>query len=160
MGSNSPDREQKRNELDKRATKYGEDAARGRDALPNLALDMLEMAAQNVVNEDKDQDGNDDAKRYYGLYIKGDSRKSVHDHTPQGKAANESKLRQIIRLGQNPKFDGVAVLHAAMATRKDALKKEQKVLPVYKAQVEIARNANKQDIPPIIAQVLEWIMFK
>lgn len=110
----------------------GAQEAAGKEALPQTALRLVRDAADGVIEPDN-------ATMLYEDYLKGSSRKEVHEHTSNGKAGNTSKMRQIISLGCLPRVDGVSVLDMVVDVRAHLKTKERKVKGAYKAMVDAAR---------------------
>jgi hypothetical protein len=128
----------------------GKEAALGRDSLPKLAVTITRAASEGIVTMDanKHGDGVDDAKKIYGEYIASDSRKAVHDHSPDGLKAQVSKLRSFIKFGAGTKYDAVDVLDRAMRMRKEMAAADTKsVKSAYAAYVDVAREQYTKEAP-------------
>lgn len=125
---------------------FGRESAEGKDALPKLALRVVRAAADGVLTLDKDKDGLDDAARVYDEYAKAESKKAVHDHTANGKKANVSKLRSLVKMGAMTTCDPVDVLNRAHVARQAMIAADEKVRPAYAAFVTIAREQLDKDV--------------
>lgn len=124
-------------DLKKFVRDQGANEGAGAEALPLTALRLVRAAADGVIEPD-------DASMLYEEYLKGKSRKQVHEHTANGKGANTSKMRNIIALGCLPHVDGVALLDRVVDVRAEMKARDEKPLGAYKAMVEAAKAQLKQ----------------
>lgn len=128
--SNSAALEQDRKAFFADVRDLGRDSALGKDALPRLALRVVQAVATGIVSPD-------DMKSAYDEYVTAESKKLMH--TDGGKAANVSKLKQLATAAAMTTVDFPDVLdraceqHAAM--RKEGLKPKS----AYAAYVDVAR---------------------
>lgn len=136
----------------------GRDEALGKDALPKLALKVIDGIETNVINLDKDQDGKDDIDRVYTDYVEARGKKSIHEHTAGGLKSNTSKLRQIAVATAMPSADFAGSINQLIEKREEMLAEEHKVRPCYHAIVEAARTQIDQpgDLTP--DQIKELIL--
>ena len=128
----------------------GAQDAAGKEALPQTALRLVRDAADGVIEPDQ-------AAMLYEDYLKGSSRKEVHEHTTNGKVGNTSKMKQIISLGCLPHVDGIGVLDMVVDVRADLKSKERKVKGAYKAMVDAARAQLANPETQLTRDVIETI---
>lgn len=152
--SNSAALEQDRKAFFSDVRELARTAAQGEDALPNLAVRIVEAVSQGVVGEA-------DVKTIYEQYTKAQSDRLVH--TDKGKAANTSKLKQIIvcaslPIFNDPKrtavhwFDDVVGTHYAM--RKEGLK----VKSAYAGYVDVCRAQLASRSAPLNEQQIREVL--
>lgn len=135
-------------DLMKQVTKFGEEASLGKDSLPKLAHAVVKAAADGIIDlETKDDKGNDAAHRLYDSYVKGESKKAIHEHSAGGKKANVSKLRQLIAMGCMTTVDGFDVMQRAFQARENMIADSAKVKAAYPFYVDVAREQLKSDKP-------------
>jgi hypothetical protein len=135
-------------DLMKQVTKFGEEASLGKDSLPKLAHAVVRAAADGYIDLDtKDAKGNDAAHQLYDAYVKGESKKAIHEHSAGGKKANVSKLRQLISMGCMTTIDGADVMQRAFQARENMIADSAKVKAAYPYYVDVAREQLKQDKP-------------
>ena len=109
----------------------GRESALGKDSLPRLALRTVEAAANGYIGED-------DGKAVYEEYLTAESKRLVH--TDNGKAANASKVKALIKLGLMPDtIDPVDVIQRAAEEHSNMRKEGLKPQPAYAAYVSVAR---------------------
>lgn len=127
-------------------SKFGEESALGKDALPKLAHAVVKAAADGVIDPDaKDAKGKDIAAQIYAKYAAGESKKAIHEKS--GQKANESKLRQLIKFGAMTTVDAVEIMQAAFETRENAIADDVKVKSAYPFYVDVARRQLDSDKP-------------
>jgi hypothetical protein len=135
-------------DLMKQVTKFGEEASLGKDSLPKLAHAVVRAAADGVIDVDtKDDKGVDAAAKLYDNYVKGESKKAIHEHSSGGKKANVSKLRQLIAMGCMTTVDAVDVMQRAFQARENMISDSAKVKAAYPFYVDVAREQLKADKP-------------
>lgn len=118
--------------------KFGEESSLGKDALPKLAQYVVKLASEGVIDaETKNAKGEDAATVIYNAYVTSESNKALHDHT--GTRANESKLRQLIKVGGMTGIDGIQLMQDAFDARENMIADDNKVKPAYPFYVEVAR---------------------
>ncbi len=127
------------------AREYGRDAAEGKDSLPKLAIRAVRASNDGVITTQKDKKGVDDAQRLYGEYADAMGKKEIHEHTENGKKANESKLRQLIAFGALTVCDPVEVLDRAVELRRQMEAAKDPVKSAYAGYVDVAREQIKTD---------------
>lgn len=133
--------------------KYGAESAAGRDALPHLALRVVQAAADGLI----DAEG---TETVYEAYIKADERRAAIERTPAGRKAQISKLRQLVSLGCLTTVDGfVVITDAKEVLEKVHEKGEGKVKSAYAYFVDVARAQLKQDTP-LSKEALKELAFK
>lgn len=121
--------------------RYGAESAAGRDALPHLALRVVQAAADGLIDAD-------DAETVYKAYINADQRRAAIERTPAGRKAQVSKLRQLVALGCLTTVDGFVVITDAKEVLEKAYEKgEGKIKSAYAYFVDVARAQLKQDTP-------------
>jgi len=124
----------------------GRELAAGKDALPKWAIKVAQAAADGILSDVKDADGNDDIARAYLDLMKAASKKAVHEHTTGGIKANVSKARQIKHAAEKPTCDFVGnTMPKVIDTRKAMIEADEKVKPAYAAIVDAARAQLEQD---------------
>lgn len=123
----------------------GRDAASGGDALPNLAITFARAVADGVIDIKPDASGKDGAARVFDWYATSAGKKAVHDRTENGTKAQISKLRQLGKAANTPKWDFVNVLNRGIVVRRDLADDGIEVKPAYAAYVDIAREQLKHD---------------
>jgi len=139
--------------------KFGAESAGGRDALPKLAMYVVKLAADGVIDaETKNAKGDDSAKVLYAAYVEAESSKSIHDHS--GTRANESKLRQLIKVGCMTGIDANQLMQDAFDARERMIAEEQKVKPAYPFYVEVARDQLGKPTEQLDGDYLEGIALK
>lgn len=150
-----------RDEVFKDCKKLGGEAAEGGDALPKLALRVLEAAESGVISTDKDKDGSDDVDKSYKAYVEGFGKKAIYENTANGMKANASKLRQVARMGleAGSKFDPIQAARDLKEIRESKLKLDVKCKGMYPALVELARAQLKLD-RQITREEIEEIVVK
>lgn len=128
----------------------GRDEALGKDALPKLALKVIDGIETNIINLDKDADGKDDIDRVYTDYVEARGKKQIHEHTAGGLKSNISKLRQIAVASAMPTADFAGSIDQLIEKRNELIAEDQKVRPCYHAIVEAARTQIDQpnDLTP------------
>ncbi len=152
-------------ELLKQVTKFGEEAALGKDSLPKLAHAVVRAAADGAIDletKHKGKDGKDcDVAQYlYEKYANAESKKSIHEHSAGGFKGNVSKLRQLISMGLMTTVDATIVMTDAHEAREGMLKEEGvKVKSAYPFYVDVAREQLKTD-KPLTKRELEAISIK
>lgn len=118
--------------------KFGEESALGKDSLPKLAQYVVKLAADGVIDaETKNAKGDDAAKVIYEAYVKAESSKALHEH--KGVPQQESKLRQLIKVGSLTTIDAVELMQDAFEAREAMIADDNKVKPAYVFYVEVAR---------------------
>jgi hypothetical protein len=133
-------------ELLKQVNKFGEEASLGKDSLPKLAHAVVKAAADGIIDaETKDAKGRDAASQIYETYVKGESKKAIHEHSDGGKKANVSKLRQLISMGAMVTIDAVEVMQEAFDARQNMINDSQKVKAAYPFYVDVAREQLKRE---------------
>jgi hypothetical protein len=120
-------------------------SAKGKDALPNLAIGFVRAVADEVVTPDKDKDGDDAAARYFKKYTAQEGKKAFHDRSQASQKAQISKLRQLQNAASNPKFDFVDVLNRAVSLYQDQHKLGSDLKSPFPAYVDVAREQLKFD---------------
>lgn len=128
--SNSTALEDLRKEACTIVREFGRDAAQGEDALPKLALKVISWAAAGTFGED-------DAKMLYEQYTDAMSKKAIH--TDGGKAANTSKMRQLLKMGSMTTIDPEEVIERAVVLHKDMRAAKIKTKSAYAAYVDVAK---------------------
>jgi hypothetical protein len=127
----------------------GKDAALGKDSLPKLAFQLTKMAAEGVIDTEKNYTETlpdnsvrnyDDAEYLFGEYAKAEGKKAVHERSAGGLKANISKARQIIQFGCMTTCDPQDVLERAVKARAKVLENGDKAKSAYAAYVDVARN--------------------
>lgn len=108
----------------------GRDSASGKDALPKLAIRVVELTYDGTFSED-------DAKQVYDDYITAESKKLIH--TSGGKAANVSKLRSLFKLGAMTTIDPVQVINDAARVNAEMRTQDLPAKSAYAAFVDVAR---------------------
>lgn len=136
-------------DLKKMVTKFGGEAALGKDAMPKLAMATIRAAADDVITAD-------DAGDLYALYVKAENSKLIHEQAKGSQKVQVSKLRQIISMGLMRTIDPVAVLQTAYDVREE-LKAESAtgVKPAYAFYVDVAREQLKQETQLDRAEIRE-----
>jgi hypothetical protein len=129
----------RRDDLVKEVTSLGAEAALGKDSLPKLAHRVVRAAADGVVGTGKDSDKRDDAAKLYEDYVKGASKKAIHEHTDGGVKAQVSKLRKLIEMGSMTIIDPVDVMNRAHAVRQKLQEAGVDLKPAYASYVDLAR---------------------
>lgn len=140
----------RRDDLNKWMRDMGAAEQAGVEALPQAGLRLVRDAADGVIEPS-------DAEALYMEYLKGKSRKEVHEHSSGGVSGNTSKMRSIIKLGCLPKVDGVAVLDMVVDVRADLKGRERKVLGAYKCFVEAAKAQLAMPEEQLTREVIEGI---
>lgn len=107
----------------------GRESALGKDSLPRLAMRTVEAAALGYIGED-------DGKAVYEEYLTAESKRLVH--TDNGKAANASKVKSLIKMGLLP-IDAVDVIQRAAEEHSKMRKEGLKPQPAYAAYISVAR---------------------
>jgi HPt (histidine-containing phosphotransfer) domain-containing protein len=107
----------------------GRESALGKDSLPRLAMRTVEAAALGYIGED-------DGKAVYEEYLTAESKRLVH--TDNGKAANASKVKALIKMGLLP-IDAVDVIQRAADEHSKMRKEGLKPQPAYAAYISVAR---------------------
>lgn len=128
--SNSAALEDLRKEAISNVKELGREAAVGEDALPKLALKVVAWAAAGTFGED-------DAKMLYDNYTDAMSKKAIH--SDGGKAANTSKLRQLLKMGSMTTIDPEDVIERAVVLHKDMRAAKIKTKSAYAAYVDVAK---------------------
>lgn len=153
-------------DLTKRVTQLGKDSADGKDALPRLAMSVVTAAADGVLDMEPKHPSKgdptvklDDAAVIYAAYKTGEGKKQYSDYSANGDKANISKLRQIVKLGAS-KFDGPATLVRAIELRDVVAAEGGKVLAVYPAMLQVAREQDKLDTPITDDEIKEAVTKK
>lgn len=132
----------------KQVTSLGNEAALGKDSLPKLAVAVVSMAADGVIDMDtKNKDGDDMAAIIYKRYADAEGKKAIHEHTNGGLKGNASKLRQLINLGLMVTVDAKAVIDDAVKARAEVAKGGEKVKSSYPFMVDVAREQLKGSTP-------------
>lgn len=144
--------DKRKSDLMKQVGKYGEEASLGRDSLPKLAHAVVKAAADGVI-------ASDEAEAIYKRYVEGEAKKAYIEHSPGGKKANISKLKQLIDMGCMTTIDGAEVMHEARAARDRMINAKQKVKPSYPFYVDVARAQLKAD-KILSADMLEELSLK
>lgn len=140
-------------EFMKDVRKYGAESAAGRDALPHLALRVVQAAADGLIDAE-------DTETVYEAYIKADERRAAIERTPAGRKAQVSKLRQLVSLGCLTTVDGFVVITDAKEVLEKAYEKgEGKIKSAYAYFVDVARAQLKQDTP-LSKDALKELVFK
>lgn len=155
--AHSPVNDQRLTDFMSQVRDFGRDSARGRDALPKLAVSFVRAVADGYLDLSKDSTGRDGAARVYEAYVQAETKKSIHNRTDGGLKGNISKLRQLGVFASNPKFDPVAELDRCIARRSELAANEVKVKPAYAAYVDYAREQNKHDDPMSDDQIDETV---
>lgn len=128
------------NDLMKEVRQFGRDSGEGGDALPKLAIAVVRAANDGVITTDKDKDGKDDAARIVETYSSEAGKKAIHERTKNGLKALNSKVRQLVIMGQMTTCDPVAVLDKAVEIRRGLLDNEAaKPKAAFAAYVDVAR---------------------
>lgn len=122
-------------DADKRAfftqvREFGRDAGTGADALPKLAMHVVQGAYDGLIGEG-------DAKMIYEQYITAESSKK--QHTAGGLTANTSKLRTLITLGLKSNLDGPALIQSAFERLGALRDADIKVKSAYAGYLDVAR---------------------
>lgn len=128
--SNSAALEEARKSAFAEVRELGRDSASGKDALPKLAIRVVELTYDGTFSED-------DAKQVYDDYITAESKKLIH--TSGGKAANVSKLRSLFKLGAMTTIDPVQVINDAARLNAEMRAQDAPVKSAYAAFVDVAR---------------------
>lgn len=143
----------------KQIRKFGEESSLGKDALPKLAMYVVRLAADGVIDaETKNAKGDDAAQMIYDAYVKSESVKAIHEHT--GTRANVSKLRQLIKLGGLTSIEPVELMQDAMDAREAMQADDNKVKPAYPFYVEVARAQLEAPAKKLERRVLERMVCK
>lgn len=137
-------------DLDARLEAAGETVGTSKDVLINVALDLVRAAADGYLKPGQ-------AQGRYEAYLRGMSRKAVHEHSVGGVTANTSKMKKIIELGCLPNVDGIGVLDMVLDVRSDLKARGVKVQGGYKAMVEAARVQLATPESQITREVIESI---
>lgn len=148
-------------DLTKVANTLGGAAAKGADALPQLATAITNAAYQGVIGEEKEHTLNgeqvDAAAAIYATYKKASGKKQFADYSGGGDTANISKLRAFVKLGLHPHCDGPALLTKVSPAIDTVKKAGAKVLSPYPAMIQVARAAVKLDREMTDDEVLDAV---
>jgi HPt (histidine-containing phosphotransfer) domain-containing protein len=128
--SNSAALEDLRKDAFAEVREFGRDSASGKDALPKLAIRVVELAYDGTFSEE-------DRKQIYDEYITAESKKLIH--TEGGKAANASKLGSLLKMGSMTTIDPVSVINSAASVHADMRAQGLKPQSAYAAFVSVAR---------------------
>lgn len=139
--AHSPTNDTRLNDLMKEVRKFGRDAGEGGDALPKLAVSVLRAANDGVISSAKDKDGKaSDVARIVESYVEEAGAKAIHERTKNGLKALQSKLRQIVQMGEMTTCDPVAVLNRAVEIRQGMLDNDgMRPKSAFAAYVDVAR---------------------
>lgn len=121
----------------------GREHAAGEDSLPSLAVAFARAVADGVIDIKADSSGKDAAARVFEWYATSAGKKAYHNRT--GTTQQVSKLRQIGKAANTPKWDFVDVLNRGIVLRRDLMDNNIEVKPAYAAYVDIAREQLKHD---------------
>jgi hypothetical protein len=122
--------------LDKEMAKLGAESVN--IARPKLAITLVKAAAEGSIDED-------DVEARYDAYLAGRTKAQsktalaagVEDGN--GKKANVSKCRQLVRMAMMPGIDGPALIDLTVTVRGNLLGNEESVKPPFDAFVDVAR---------------------
>jgi hypothetical protein len=148
----------------KQTREFGRDSGAGNEALPKLAVVVMRAATEGVITLDanKHGEGIDDAKFLYDEYVKSESKKAVHEQTADGKKAQVSKLRAIVKagVGSGTDYDGIVEFDKVLNARKAAITADPKsVKPAYHALIEASRKLVETN-EPLTAEQIDAIVKK
>jgi hypothetical protein len=122
--------------LDKEMAKLGAESVN--IARPKLAVTLVRAAAAGDIDED-------DVEARYDAYLAGrtkaQSRTALASGVEDGngKKANVSKCRQLVRMGMLPAVDGPALIDTTVTVRGNLLENEEAVKAPFDAFVDVAR---------------------
>jgi hypothetical protein len=129
LGDNS---ESRLDTLMKEVAKLGRESGLGKDARMKLAMRVSQAAFDGTIGED-------DVPAIYETYVKAESSKAIHEHTANGKTAQLSKFRQVVRASMMPSTDMPASLQAIVDKRDELRAAEVKLKPAFETAVLAAR---------------------
>src|SRR5262245_45662668 len=114
------------------ARKYGHLLASNRGVLHQLAIAVVRAAAEGEIEPE-------DAHEIYVEYYKAAHHLTSVSTDLPGLKQNVSKLRQLIKLGQQRRKDALALMRRAERAREEAIRGSAPVIALYPHLVEVAR---------------------
>lgn len=133
----------------------GRDKAEGDDAFAKLFLRTLRAAADGVVTLDKDNNGEDDARRIFAEFTESREKKLIHERSTDSIKAQASKLRTGIKAGIKNGSRAIEVVERAKVLREEMIKSKLDVKAAYPSFIKVATADYASDTPLTDDQVRE-----